>query len=138
MKKTRLLSNLNKEIVIDLFDKNREIPSDINTEDWSVHEDKDLGFTVNYPASWEAIPEPSQTANPFAAEEAPAEEEKPEGEDPSTGSGEAGEAAEEEKVEEQPQVIKIVSLQPKNQALFTKAVTIKNDYVNFNSLGGKV
>lgn len=48
-------SDFNKEVVIDLFDKNRQIPRKIDVLDWNILDNKELSFTVSYPKSWETI-----------------------------------------------------------------------------------
>jgi hypothetical protein len=48
-------NEVNKEVVIDLFDKSRVIPLKVNAANWNLLDNKDLSFMVSYPKSWEAI-----------------------------------------------------------------------------------
>ncbi|MBT7007576.1 hypothetical protein HN958_03670 [Candidatus Falkowbacteria bacterium] len=45
----------NKDIVIDLFDKTREIPRAPEVMDWEVLKSDDLSFVASYPKDWEAV-----------------------------------------------------------------------------------
>ncbi|MBT4723150.1 hypothetical protein HOB30_05305 [Candidatus Falkowbacteria bacterium] len=45
----------NKDIVIDLFDKTREIPRAPEVTDWEVLKSDDLSFVASYPKDWEAV-----------------------------------------------------------------------------------
>lgn len=45
----------NKEVVIDLFDKNRTIPTNVNAADWKFLETEDLSFAVSFPQTWEMV-----------------------------------------------------------------------------------
>ena len=48
-------SELSKSIVIDLFDKNREIPKKVNAAGWQVLESEGLTFMLSYPNTWEKV-----------------------------------------------------------------------------------
>ncbi|MBT5338321.1 hypothetical protein HN858_03280 [Candidatus Falkowbacteria bacterium] len=48
-------SELSKSLVIDLFDKNREIPKKVNAAGWQVLESDGLTFVVSYPSTWERV-----------------------------------------------------------------------------------
>jgi len=45
----------NKNVVIDLFDKSRTIPTKVNATGWNILDDKTLGFLVSYPTNWEKV-----------------------------------------------------------------------------------
>ena len=45
----------NKNVVIDLFDKSRTIPTKVNATGWAVLADKTLSFVVSYPTNWEKV-----------------------------------------------------------------------------------
>lgn len=45
----------NKNVVIDLFDKSRTIPTKVNATGWNILDDKSLGFVVSYPTGWEKV-----------------------------------------------------------------------------------
>jgi len=45
----------NKNVVIDLFDKSRTIPTNVNATGWNILDDKTLGFVVSYPTGWEKV-----------------------------------------------------------------------------------
>ena len=45
----------NKNVVIDLFDKSRTIPTKVNATGWNILDDKTSGFLVSYPANWEKV-----------------------------------------------------------------------------------
>jgi len=46
---------INKSAVIDLFEKQRTIPKNVNTTDWAVLNEKDLSFVVSFPKTWEKV-----------------------------------------------------------------------------------
>ena len=45
----------NKSAVIDLFEKQRSIPRNINTVDWQILAEKDLSFVLSFPKTWEKV-----------------------------------------------------------------------------------
>jgi len=45
----------NKEIVLDLYEKSRKLPTEVVITDWTPITDEKLGFTMSYPATWEAV-----------------------------------------------------------------------------------
>lgn len=51
----------NKEVVIDLFDKERKLPEKIVTTDWNILRDASLSFTLSYPKTWETVKAVVQT-----------------------------------------------------------------------------
>jgi len=48
-------SDMNKSVVIDLFDKNRTIPTSVNAVDWKELNTTDLSFSVSFPQTWEMV-----------------------------------------------------------------------------------
>jgi len=44
-----------KNIVLDLFNKEREIPRQLNVEDWNILEEMGIGYTVSFPKHWEKV-----------------------------------------------------------------------------------
>lgn len=46
---------MNKNVVIDLFDKNRTIPTNVNAVDWKELGLSDLTFSVSFPQTWEMV-----------------------------------------------------------------------------------
>ena len=46
---------INKDVVIDLFDKNRTIPTNVNAVDWQELKSSDLSFMVSFPKTWEMV-----------------------------------------------------------------------------------
>lgn len=49
-----LENEYNKEVVIDLFDKNRELPESPDVANWQNLENEELSFIVSYPEDWTA------------------------------------------------------------------------------------
>lgn len=54
----------NKDVVIDLFDKERTLPASVDTAGWSKFSDPAISFTVSHPTTWQAI----KPATPAPAE----------------------------------------------------------------------
>lgn len=120
----------NKEVVIDLFDKNRTLPKDVDTTDWLLYNNEQLDFQFSTPNYWEVskVTVTPRENNPFEQPAAPVEEEK---------TNEAKKT--EEKTEEAPKPVlplydQSVYLQPQADNNFILAVTIKNDYPDIVSL----
>jgi hypothetical protein len=45
----------NKNVVLDLFDKNRTIPTKVDATNWNALFDPELSFVVSYPKTWEKV-----------------------------------------------------------------------------------
>lgn len=56
-------NNSNKEVVLDMFEKAREIPTKVDVAGWNQVADKTLSFSVFYPQTWEAV-KPVMEATP--------------------------------------------------------------------------
>jgi hypothetical protein len=50
--KIALENEYNKEVVIDLFDKNRKLPVNPDIANWQVLNNESLSFVVSYPVTW--------------------------------------------------------------------------------------
>jgi hypothetical protein len=48
-------TEINKDVVIDLFDKNRTIPTNVNAVEWKELGLVDLTFSVSFPQTWEMV-----------------------------------------------------------------------------------
>lgn len=59
----------NKEAVIDLFDKERTLPTSVDAAGWSKFSGASVGFTLSYPAAWQAI-KPAAAEVPAGQKEA--------------------------------------------------------------------
>lgn len=114
--KMELENIINKEIVLDLFDKNRELPDEVNFEGWSVYKNEEARLELKIPADWEIA-----SASKIMTKQAEDKEE-------SENLDEAVIA--DEVVADQYMLI----VQPRNVAELLKAVTIKDDYSEFWSL----
>lgn len=44
-----------KSVVIDLFEKYRTIPQNVNVENWKAIENKEVKFALNFPQTWEEV-----------------------------------------------------------------------------------
>ena len=45
----------NKDVVIDLFEKTRKIPTKVDASNWNVLGDEKLSFSVSFPNTWEKV-----------------------------------------------------------------------------------
>jgi len=111
-KKTKTLEEenaQNKEIVVNLFDKNRELPSDITVEGWAVYNNEEALLSLKTPSYWEI-----ESANRVMKE---------------TETSDDGEEIESSEPEEF-----VIFLQPQNDTDFNRSITVRDDYVNLWSL----
>ncbi|HMB25915.1 MAG TPA: hypothetical protein VKP03_00705 [Patescibacteria group bacterium] len=44
-----------KNIVLDLFNKDRQLPRQLDVEGWNMLKEKGIGYTVSYPQHWEKV-----------------------------------------------------------------------------------
>ena len=108
--KTTNLEKLHKEnqaLVMDMLDKQREIPSAVDVKGWTVYKDAAGAYQVKLPATWEVAqpliggsPSAETKENPAPAKPAPV----------------------------------VVYFQPKANPNFMQAVAIQEDYVDFAGL----
>lgn len=118
--KLELENIMNKEIVLNLFDKNRELPDEVNFEGWSVYKNEEAGVQLNIPSDWEV-----QSANKIinSVEKMPALSNEQKKEQPVSPS-------EKTLISEDAVPQYQLMLQPKNVAEMIKAITLKDDYVD--------
>lgn len=127
----------NKEVVIDLFDKNRELPKTVETSNWLIYNNEQLDFQIYLPEYWEVaktiVTSPEQESAPAAKPAADASVEQP-----SSQPTEEDIAKEENKQETEEKTVaknqQAIYLQPKNEPIYALAMTIKNEYLELSDL----
>lgn len=124
--KTNTLESLNKEnqaLVVDILEKQREIPANVDTKTWTVYKDPSGAYQIKFPKTWEL-------AKPLIG--------------PVSNENSAKEAAETDKAKTDIQAdseknppSSITYFQPKAMPAFAQAVSIQEDYLDFASMSIK-
>jgi len=116
--KTQALEKINaenKEIVANLFDNNRKLPSDVDTSDWVTYTNSEANINLQLPTTWEIL-----SAQKVASGD-------------NSAPADGGEVAEVD-APVLPAYQHIIVIQPKGQPSFARAVTLKDDYLDFSTL----
>ncbi len=58
----------NKEAVIDIFDKNRSLPRNVDASGWQVFDENEWSYIVSYPSDWQIVPLPEDAEADKTAE----------------------------------------------------------------------
>lgn len=115
--KATALEALNKEnqaLVVDMLEKERKIPNNVNATDWTIYKDEAGVFQIKLPTTWEV-------AKPLIATEQKATAQ------PTDKTAETT----------KPVVKNVVYFQPKAIVDFRQAVSIEEDYLDFATLSLK-
>lgn len=115
-----------KDVVIDLFDKNRALPDNVDLTGWLVYANDKLNYQIQVPQNWQVAK--TEESTPEKTAEQPIEKTEEESKDKATT----------EKTEEVEAVVPkqqiTVHLQPKDEPNFVLAMTVKNDYLDLTPL----
>ncbi|MFH0814480.1 MAG: hypothetical protein V1902_00080 [Candidatus Falkowbacteria bacterium] len=116
--KTNALETSNKEnqaLVVDMLEKERKIPDDMNTTDWTIYKDETAAFQIKLPTTWEV-------AKPLIVNDQKLDTTPP------------ADKTTTDKETVNPVVKFIVYFQPKAIIDFRQATSIEEDYLDFAGL----
>jgi hypothetical protein len=111
-----------QDVVVDLFDKSRKLPTAVDAKDWFVYNNDKLSFSLKLPTTWEVVKTVDNTVELKT-------------ETPATVSAKVTTTNKTAAVAPAPapQVQQTVYLQPKDDNKFILAMTFRNDYLNFSN-----